>query len=413
MQEPLAELLASAPVAAQPFPGTEYPLPIQQALYGRMPETGWLAAQAGAAETVVGALEPALALAEAVESAAGDRLSYFLSDARTRSLVFTGAKWRAGWVLLVGGGVTEGLVRSVIDREFLAFCADPPADLSARSIPIPRRPTGAVYFLQLAVRYGLIYGRIKPGDGHELGHFLESDVPGVVVARAPLTPLESFLVLGLMKLGLPAVVPSGFPYSEGCQVVADEPGDVLRALSSFPNLRVKEVDGRVIRLPDYADPANVAERFEPTRKLGGTSSFLFLHQDPLTIDGDVVVGQEPIQGDLGVVVTVANSLATDSVCEFLEDKARAAFGLLKGVRARADEEVGQALDVEYSADSTATPEHLAETIRRSLQFHYPRLGPVAVRLTFDSDELGFASRSQITAWVVEKRLSGGGRQSVV
>ena len=155
MLTPLADLLAAAPAAARPFPGTEYPLPVQLALYGRTVEVASLVRQLEAARSEVDALAPALALAEAIESVAADRDDYFLSDSRTRSLVFTGAKWRAGWALLVGG-VTAGDVRGVAAREFLTFCSDPPADVSARSVPIPRRATGAIYFLQLAVRYGMI-----------------------------------------------------------------------------------------------------------------------------------------------------------------------------------------------------------------------------------------------------------------
>ena len=238
------------------------------------------------------------------------------------------------------------------------------------------------------MRYGLIYGRIQPGDGHELGHFLEADVPGVVVARAPLTPLESFLVLGLMKLGLPAVVPSDFPYAQGRQVVADEPDDVIRALSALPNLRVKEVDGRTIRLPDYAHPAHAAEGFTPARRLGGPQSFLWVHQDSQARDGDTVVGQLPeTGGDIGIEVVVADERADESVCAFLEGKARAALGLIQGVRAATSASSDEPFSLTTSAAATAGPGQMAEVIRRSLQFHYPRLGPVAVRVTCDPEEL--------------------------
>ena len=124
MREPLVALLAAVPATADPFSGTEYPLPIHLALYGRVPPVTWLADQAGRADTVVAALEPALAMAEAIESVAADRMDYFLPDTKARSLVFMGAKWHAGWALCVGG-VTDELVRNVVDRDFLTFCAHP------------------------------------------------------------------------------------------------------------------------------------------------------------------------------------------------------------------------------------------------------------------------------------------------
>ena len=387
MLEPLSALIASAPDAARPFPDTEYGLPIHQALYGTAPTVDWLVDRIGRADGPVAALEPMLALAEAVESVAPDRLEYFIPDGKARGLVFSGAKWRAGWALLVGAGVTEALVRRVVEREFLAFCDGTRAG-AVRTHRIPPRPTGMVFFLQLAVRYAMLYGRIAPGDDHELGHFLEADVPGVIVARGPLSPLESVMILGLMKMGVPAVVPSDYPYSQGRQVVADDLEDALRAMGGFPNLRVKEVDGRTVRLPDYADPANAAEEVQPARRIGGPNSFLFAFQDPAAEDGDTVVGEAPADGgEVGIVVRVANAAADDAICGLLEEEAGAALRLLNGVRTAKREAFGEPFAVDLAADAEASPARWAEVIRRKLQFQHPRLGPVSVRVSFDDHEL--------------------------
>ena len=87
--EPLADLLTAVPSAARPFADTEYSLPVHLALFGGVAEIDTLVRLLRAADSEVGALAPALALAEAIESVAVDRDDYFLSDARTRSLVFT------------------------------------------------------------------------------------------------------------------------------------------------------------------------------------------------------------------------------------------------------------------------------------------------------------------------------------
>jgi acetyl-CoA decarbonylase/synthase complex subunit beta len=403
MLDPLDELIAAAPVAAQVFPDTEYPLPIQQALYGNAPSPEVLVARIRGAESVVAALEPVLALAEAVESVAADRLDYFLTDAKARNLVFMGAKWKAGWALLVGAGVTDELIQRLLQREFLVFCADAPDELVRRVQRVPARATGMIYFLQLAVRYGMIWGRIPPGESHELGHFLEDDVPGVVVAVGDLRPLESLLILGLMKMGIPAIVPTGYPYQQGVQVTADSIDEILREIGRFPNLRVKEVDGRELRLPSYANPAHAGEKFEPVRSLSGANSFLVVRPDPTVRDGDIIVGQPAeVDGEIGIEVGLADGKASDGVCEWLEERSRAALKQLKGVRPAANKPGTSSLQLEFSAEATAGPEQLAEVIRRSLQFDYPRLGGVSVRVTFDQVELS-AKAPQVFRQQLERR----------
>ena len=52
-----------------------------------------------------------------------------------------------------------------------------------RDQALPLRDTGPIYFLQLMVRYAMIWGQIPPGEDHEMGHFLEQDMPGAIVRR--------------------------------------------------------------------------------------------------------------------------------------------------------------------------------------------------------------------------------------
>ena len=110
--------------------------------------------------------------AEAVESNQADKAQFFITDRTTRDLVFTGSKWKAGWVLVLGGDDQPALIAKLKQQDFMVFTDQPHI---ADTIYIGQRPTSPIYFLQLMVRYGLIWGKIAPGDAHEMGHFLEKD----------------------------------------------------------------------------------------------------------------------------------------------------------------------------------------------------------------------------------------------
>ena len=120
---------------------------------------------------------------------------------------------------------------------------------------IGSRDTSPIYFLQLMVRYGLIWGRIAPGDDHEMGHFLEKDMPGLIVICADLPPLKYLITLGLMKLGAPAIVPCTFPFPYGYRLVADSVAEILERISHLPNLRQRYYLDEVIGLPAPCNPA--------------------------------------------------------------------------------------------------------------------------------------------------------------
>ena len=182
-----------------------------------------------------------------------------------------GSKWRAGWALVLGGNGSEQLIQDLQEREFMVFTDLP-------GLPdtwdIGSRETSPVYFLQMMVRYGLTWGRIKPGDDHQLGHYLEKDMPGVVIIREDLTPLKYLVALGLMKLGAPALVPSTFPFPYGNRVVADTDREILERINGFENLRTKRYGDETISLPEYANTAYAHQEFPVAGRLGGPISFL-------------------------------------------------------------------------------------------------------------------------------------------
>ena len=184
-----------------------------------------------------------------------------------------GAKWQAGWALVLGERHTPELLTELQRRSYMVF-TDQPGIADTRFIG--ERPTSPIYFLQLMVRYGLIWGGIAPGDDHELGHFLERDMPGFLIVTEELPPLKYLVALGLMKLGAPAVVPSSFPFPYGSRVVADTLPEIVRRGGEFPNLRKRYFDDEVITLPAPLDKVYANVQFEAERRLGGGDSFFCL-----------------------------------------------------------------------------------------------------------------------------------------
>ena len=254
MRPVIDNILGALPQAYLGFERTEYPMPVSQAILGETPDLAklreWLAqSEDGELSNLC---EPVAVAAEVIESVSADRDEYFLDDDRTRSLVFRGAKWRSGWVLLAGDGVTEALRDKLKAAEYMLFSTEP--DGSRDQVAIPKRETGAVYFLQLMVRYAMTWGQIPPGDDHEMGHFLERDMPGAMVVLGEIGPTEGLVLLSLMKMGCPAVVDETFPFEIGPQAVASSDEEVEEALGEFPNMRVRTLGGQMLSLPDGADP---------------------------------------------------------------------------------------------------------------------------------------------------------------
>ncbi|MGE5558992.1 MAG: hypothetical protein ACM3WV_10335 [Bacillota bacterium] len=120
---------------------------------------------------------------------------------------------------------------------------------------IGARDTSPIYFLQMMVRYGLIWGRIAPGDDHRMGHFLEEDLPGLIIIHKSLTDLKYLIALGLMLFGAPATVPGNFPFPYGRRVVAEDPEEIVAKGMRFSNLRVRYIGNEAIRLPEYCNTA--------------------------------------------------------------------------------------------------------------------------------------------------------------
>jgi hypothetical protein len=368
----LVELLEQLPDEPVAFPGSDYPLPLCQAVLGRVPspqEVGRLVEDTDPDDVGHLALHAALA-AECFEAAQPDAQERFVTDASLRGDVFMGSKWRAGWTFVLGTR-TEELRDALGKRSFMVFPGGP-------------RSTQPVYWLQMMVRYAMVWGRIPAGEDHEMGHFLEDDLPGVLIVRDGATELECLLALAMMKMGCPAIVPTDFPYREGRQARTDDDAEVLDAIATLPNMRVLEVGGERVALPDYCDPAHAREDFQASRTVGGDHLSFFVLRAADVEDGTEVVG---VPGEsVGIEIGIGDERLDLDVSQHLEKIALGLPGYLPGVRVTSADPftLGLAEGVELP------PERLAEAIRAGLKWNFPRLERIHVCVVFDAAELAKA-----------------------
>ena len=374
MNPVVEKILSDLPDAFVAFEGSEYAMPVAQAMLGEMPDLAqlreWLA-EASEGE-VKDLCEPMAVAAEVIESAAGDRDLYFIDDDRVRSYVFRGAKWRAGWVLVVGDGISDDLVNKLKAAEYMVFSS---GHREQRDWALPPRETGAIYFLQVMVRYAMVWGQIPPGQDHEMGHFLEQDMPGAMIVRGKVGQVERLVLLALMKMGCPAVVGPEYPYEVGPRAVARTDDEALAAIGEFPNMRVRIFEGERLSLPGGADPAYLREEFTPAHTLSG-----LLQLRPGDGPAGVVVSGDASSDRIAIIVQVSDEKLDLPVSAHLEAQAVRYGSYLKGVKTyRADD---GAFRVEMAEGVTLNGPLLGEVISAGLRLRYPRLGPVKIGVHF-------------------------------
>jgi len=381
MVSTVSELLSALPHRLHTFHGSSYPLPLCQAVLGHIPELTEIVAHVRKDDDDVGhyALHVALA-AECYEAAQPDGGELFVPDGRLRGMVFMGGKWRAGWAFVLGDA-TEAIAARLEELDFMVMRSD-------------GRSTLPVYWLQMMVRYAMIWGQIPPGEDHEMGHMLEQDLPGALIVRGRCSELESVLALAMMKLGCPAMVPEEFPFEEGRQARVRGDDEALDALATLPNLRVREEGGERVALPDYCNPAHAKETFEAARTIGGEDSFLVLWPRGC-VDGIEIVG-EP-RDTFGVLVDVGDERLDLPLSEYLERCALQIPDYLAGLRILS----ASPLQLGLAKGAQLEPEKLAGAIYAGLRWHFPRLRNVHVSLIFDEDVLA-GHRQQVAAFRQER-----------
>jgi acetyl-CoA decarbonylase/synthase complex subunit beta len=247
------------------------------------------------------------------------------------------------------------------------------------------RETSPVYFLQLMVRYGLVWGRIKPGDDHQLGHFLEKDMPGVVIIRQDLSPLKYLVVLGLMKLGAPAVVPSTFPFPYGNRVVADSDEHILQRITGFENLRIRKYGDETLSLPAYANTAYVKQEFSAAAGLGVTdASFLCMWPADYLASHTFRTAGTGEGREIGIRIDVREEKFTIDISALMERAAYRALNYVDGWRAR-DGISGFVLEC---ADNAPYDTGKAkEALRAGIRLQFPGLRDFEIEIIRDPELL--------------------------
>ncbi len=363
----LAEGLAFAPTVSERFP-----LPLARAVYGNTPDPRRVLADVArrATDDPVAALEPALVLLELVQTNRPDTAAAVPDDGAFLSECFR-SKRLNGWIATLGDADRGELEAAVAARWKFKF------------VPGAGPRTGLYVLLNLLARYGFVYGRVPAGDSHQLGHFIEDFTPGVVICRGRMTELEMTLVLAAMKLGVPAVVPTGFPFPLGRRVVADALEEIVESVAAFPNIRRLLTFPDIPAMPDYLAPESIEEAIEPAAVWGRTDdSFYVLRKGVVAAPGPRVVG--PPGEAMGVLLTVEGEPLDAFDHRYIQGRAARTLSMIPGVRASG--EPGR-LVVELAAPSAQAAGRIAETLAAAVSHEFPRLKRVAAEVIFDRARL--------------------------
>jgi CO dehydrogenase/acetyl-CoA synthase beta subunit len=378
-RQSISEIISLLPNHVYHFEGSEYQLPVKTTFYGNDEvDIQNLKKQLvrNRDEDVKELLEPVLLAAELYEASCEDKDRFFISDQDLRSYVFNGSKWKAGWVLILGSSDQNSLIEKLKARNFMIFTDVP-------EIPdtyyIGSRDTSPVYFLQMMVRYGLIWGRISPGDDHEMGHFLERDMPGFMIIYRELPALKYMIALGLMKLGAPAVVPSAFPFPYGNRVVADNDDDIVDSGMRFSNLRLRYYKDEVISLPDFCNPAFVNEKIEANCSFGGTVNSFFCLRPSTNIEKTVRITGLPSR-EMGILVEVEDEHMSHDMAFIIEQTALKAINYIHGVKALEKEDIFY-LDLE--SESGIDSQKIGDAIYWGIRLNYPRLEKIRINIIYE------------------------------
>ncbi len=349
-----------------------YPLPLVRAFRGCVPEPAEVrdAVVARAGEDPVSVLEAGLVLLELYACNRAGVGECIPDDAAFLGETF-GTKRNNGWAAILGNGDRAELTSLLNGQWQFRFMEemDPVLEIYA--------------LLNRLARYGFVYGRMVPGDGHAMGHFIEEFGPGILFCRGVLDDLSLTLALAAMKMGVPAVVPDGFPFPLGRQVRSRSLADVLAAPKAFANIR---------RLPDLPElpalldcllPEHAKEEVEPAVIWGETEDSFFLLRKGRVTETGVVVKGEPA-GPMGVILTVDAEPLDAFDRRYMESHAAGILSRLRGVTAQIQQ--GRLL-LGLAGGIDLDPELIGKALIAALRRDFPKIGHVRAEVIFDRDRL--------------------------
>ena len=374
LQRGLAELLhMSEGYRFHPLVSDRYPLPLALAVYGEVPEPEAVRERVSSRmdSDPVDALEAALVLLELYECNQPEAAGAIPDDGVFLGQVF-GSKRLNGWMATMGDGDPAQIEDAVKAKWQFRFIAG------------RERRTGIYPLLNLLVRYGFVYGRIPPGDSHELSHFIEDFTPGLLLCHGEMDDLELTLSLAAMKLGVPAIVPGGYPFPLGRHIRVASLDEAAEAVPLFPNIRRLLDFPDVPGLPDYLEPDSSREEFEAAATWGDTAeSFYILRKGAVEEPGVEVTGVP--SGPMGVVLTVEAEPMDACDRRYIESRASQALSMIPGIRPKVTD--GR-LILHLAEGVNLDPARIGETLIAAIRHEFPKIARVRAEVAFDSGKLG-------------------------
>jgi acetyl-CoA decarbonylase/synthase complex subunit beta len=368
----------------RPLGSEIYPFPLTRAVYAEMPSPEKVCADVRSRlrSDPVSVLEYALALLELHECNQPDIAAYFLADMPFIGTCFNSKRCN-GWIALMGAMDRAAMEAAINRRWQFKFFSGRPAP-SAGQPP----PTGVYILLSMLARYGFVYGRIPFGDVHALSHFVEEFTPGLIVAHGPMDDLELTLSLAAMKMGVPAVVPAAYPFPLGRSIRTDDIEGVIQAVTVFPNIRKLLPMPELPPWPDYCDPQNQKQEFQPSLTWGGTpESFCIVRKGRVESSAVRVRGRAPVDasgGSIGIAVTIQAEPMDAFDRRYIESNMVSALSMIRGVRARLD---GDSFAMDLAKEIDLDPEQIGQTLLVAIRREWPRLERIRVEVILDPAEL--------------------------
>ncbi|HEC62022.1 MAG TPA: hypothetical protein ENI27_07180, partial [bacterium] len=291
------------------LPSEKYPFPLTYIAYSEMPdpETVRKDVKSGMSSDPIGVLENALALLELYECNQPEIKNIIPDDMRFVRDSFS-TKRMNGWIAVLGNTDLKNLESAVNERWQFRFFNKGPSQ------------TNVYTMLNMLVRYAHVYGRthysdeddflhfidescsVEMLDPHTMGHFIDELCPGLLVCHGEMTDLDLTLSLMAMKIGVPAIVPSDYPFPLGKTIRAKRTEDIVESVVLFPNIRRLLDFPDIPSLPAYCDPENMRKVVKTHVVWGDTpESFYILRKGKVDSPGFVVTGKPT--GPLGVVIT--------------------------------------------------------------------------------------------------------------
>ena len=372
------------------MPSERYPYPLTQFTYSEIPDPERIRNEIKNTmnSDPVALLEKACALLELYESNHSGVDKIIPDDRKFLSDCFN-SKRMNGWIAVLGNTDRDNLESAVNGRWQFRFFNEKSTS------------TGLYAMLNILVRYASVYGRTNyseghghehfmdkqcPGealDAHDMTHFIDEHCPGLLVCSGKLTDLELLLSLMAMKIGVPAIVPTDYPFPLGKTIRVDSNDAIVENVVMFPNIRRLLDVSEIPHLPSYCQSANRNEKFKPYTVWGNTpDSFYILHKGTVEATGFNVTGKP--EGPIGIVVTVDAEPMDAFDCKYIENAAIKKLSMIKGVSVSYN---GNGLTVNLKKNSRLKPLQIGEVLVAAVRHDFPKLEKVYAEIFFDSEKL--------------------------